>query len=231
MSLDKAILQRYLCDGNPVFRIYYWGSPSFTYGVSQDPGMGLDLEKCRKDGIEFARRMTSGGILFHHQEITYSLVCNKEDVGEPQGVFVSYRQICAFLIRFYRSLGISAYFALEDKGFLGRSYPNTLCSASHEKYDIVIGSKKIGGNAQKRKREVIFQHGAIPISVNWDFVRRYALGLPPDISESVTTLSEVLPVLPQRPVLEQMLVDAFKKAFNVSFIESDESDYQASLVK
>jgi len=217
MALDKEIFCRYIQEGIAVLRIYGWQGPSLTYGISQKPEEYIDLNKCNRDGIQIAQRITGGGVLFHNHEITYSLVCSKDDVGEEQKVFVSYRQICAFLVYFYKSLGLNACFALESDGFKNKSLPNQLCSASHEKYDIVVGSRKIGGNAQKRRREVIFQHGSIPISIDWQLLRRYVFGLPDNISSLATALDEELMVLPQKQVLEQNLIDAFGHVYGVKF--------------
>ena len=205
-------------DGVPSFRIYRWSSPSFTYGVSQAPEGEIDVARCRSDGIQIAGRMTGGGVLFHNDEITYSLVCGKEDIGEPDNIFVSYRKICAFLISFYKSLGLKASFALESEDFKNRWAPHELCSASREKYDIVINGKKIGGNAQKRKRRAVFQHGSIPITIDWDLMRKYTGALPKDIRSQVTTLSEELGYVPDRSALEQKLVDAVAKEFRVRFV-------------
>lgn len=222
MATDEKIFYRYLEDGIPTFRVYGWSSPSFTYGVSQSPVTSLDMARCACDGIQISKRMTGGGVLFHHDEITYSLVCSKEDIGEPDNVFVSYRKICAFLIAFYNSLGLKASFALETEDFKKRSSAHELCSASHEKYDIVINGKKIGGNAQKRKRRVVFQHGSIPMSIDWNFVRRYARTLPDDISCAVTALNEELENLPDKSILEQNLIDAAAKEFGAVFYQERE---------
>lgn len=222
MSVDERMFARYLQDGVPVLRVYRWKSPSFTYGVSQQPSDGLDLARCAADGIGIAKRMTGGGILFHHDEITYSFVCSRNDVGEPEGTLVSYRQICAFLIRFYSSLGLTASFALESPRFSAHSAAHDLCSASHEKYDIVIAGRKIGGNAQKRSRHAVFQHGSVPVSVDWRYVRRYAPGLPADIAAGVTMLSEVLSRVPRATELEQKLIDAFSATFGAGFDEFPE---------
>jgi len=219
MALDENIFNRYMEDGIPAFRVYGWRMPSFTYGVSQKPENDIDLKQCAPDGVQIAGRMTGGGILFHHNEITYSLVCAKEDIGEPASVFVSYRKICAFLISFYGSLGLDASFALESDDFKTKCAPHELCSASREKYDIVINGKKIGGNAQKRKRHVVFQHGSIPISIDWRFVSRYVKSLPEDIRLGVTTLAEELKKVPDRRVLEDMLIDAAAKEFDAGFFE------------
>jgi len=228
MELDEKIFNRYLEDGIGVFRVYRWQGPSFTYGFSQNPQNEINLDKCVSDGIQIAKRITGGGILFHDDEITYSFVCSKEDLGEPQGVFVAYRQICKFLIRFYESLGLEPAFALEAKDFKQKCAPHGLCSAAYEKYDIVIAGRKIGGNAQKRKRQVVFQHGSIPLSVNWDSLRRYLQTLPDNISTSVTTLKELGIVL-EKDVLEQKLIEAFGSTFNLNFIEERESVYETCL--
>ena len=219
MALDEELFNRYMEDGIPVFRVYSWSSPSFTYGVSQRIENEIDMKLCALDGVGIAKRMTGGGVLLHDNEITYSLVCAKEDIGELDGVFVSYRKICVFLISFYRSLGLDASFALEAEDFEARCAPHELCSASREKYDIVINGRKMGGNAQKRKRCAVFQHGSIPISVNWTFMRRYARSLPEDISSGVTTLAEELKHIPDKRTLEDMLIAAAAEEFNAQFIE------------
>ena len=222
MALDEKIFCRYMEDGIPVLRVYSWESPSITIGISQQLESGIDLKQCNLDGVAIAQRITGGGVLFHDQEITYSFVCSKEDIGEDKKVFVSYRQICAFLIYFYKSLGLNASFALEEDDFKNKSLPHQLCSASHEKFDIIIGGRKIGGNAQKRSRQVIFQHGSIPLSVDWEFVRRYVPALPMDIYLGATTLIEELVSVPDKQILEQKLIDALAHVYGVRFIKEKE---------
>jgi len=231
MALDEDIFARYLEDGVPVFRVYEWSGPAFTYGMSGRPERAIDIARCSLDGVGVAKRMTGGGALFHHNEITYSLACGKDDIDEPADVFVSYRKICAFLISFYGSIGLKASFALETDDFLKRSTPSDLCSVSCEKYDIVINGKKIGGNAQKRKRSAVFQHGSIPISVDWVFARRYAPGLPSDMASRVTTLSEELSHVPDKTILEEKLIASASDAFGARFTEEKECFYEAGMVK
>ena len=229
MAFDEQIFEHYLEDGVGVFRVYRWEGPAFTYGFSQNPQNEINLKRCAEEGVQIAKRMTGGGILFHDDEITYSFVCNKDDVGESPGTLVSYRNICKFLISFYESLGLTSRFALEAGGFKDRCAPQQLCSAAHEKYDIIIGTKKIGGNAQKRKRLAIFQHGSIPLRINWDFVRKYLNSLPDNISQYATTLSEQLKIIPDNQILEQKLINAFSTSFNINFIEAKEAFYETCL--
>lgn len=221
MALDEKIFNQYLLDGIPVLRVYGWSSPSFTYGFSQRPEDSLDLSKCAKDGIEVVKRITGGGVLFHQDEITYSFVCSKQDAGEAPSIFVSYRQICAFLVRFYESLGLKASFAVESGSFKDKSTPHMFCSASNEKYDIVINNKKIGGNAQKRRKQAVFQHGAIPWSIDWGLMEKYIRDFPVDMPSKITTLSQELTDFFDKNILEDRLIDAFSSVFDARFYEED----------
>ncbi len=230
MAFDEQIFKRYLEDGVGCLRLYRWQGPAFTYGFSQDPEKLLELKLCAADGVGVAKRITGGGVLFHEDEITYSFVCGKSDAGEPREVFVDYRNLCRFLIKFYASLGLTASFALEAQSFSAKSVPHELCSGAYEKYDIVVGGKKIGGNAQKRTRQAIFQHGAIPLRINWETCRRYIKHWPDNLPAGVTTLEQELRMVPEKRILEQKLIDAFRGAFNVDFAEEKERD-EAGVVK
>ncbi len=231
MALDAAILSRYLEEDIPVLRLYSWLKPSFTYGVSQDSADEIDLVRCREDKIDVAGRMTGGGVLCHNDDVTYSFVCSKEDIGEPKAHLVSYREISAFLIRFYSSLGLKASFALEAADFKNKSHPHELCAGSCEKYDIVLNGKKIGGNAQKRKRQAVFQHGSIPCRIDWDFQERYLETPVSAIKSGVTSLSEELKILPDKNFLEIKLIEAFGDTFGIKFTDESDSIYEARVVK
>ncbi|MFH0918291.1 MAG: lipoate--protein ligase family protein [Candidatus Omnitrophota bacterium] len=231
MALDEKIFKRYLEDGIGVLRLYRWSQPAFTYGFSQHPQNQLDLGACAVDGVEVAKRITGGGILFHDDEITYSFVASKSDVAEPQGVFVDYRNICRFLVRFYEFLGLTAVFALSQAGFKDRCAPHELCSGAHEKYDLVIAGKKIGGNAQKRNRQAIFQHGSIPCRINWNAARKYLKFFPDHLPASITTLAQELKIVPEKCILEQKLIQAFSSTFKVEFTEENQVLDEASLVE
>jgi len=231
MALDAAILSRYLEEDIPTLRLYRWSDPSFTYGISQDPADEIDIKRCAENGIGVAGRMTGGGVLFHNDDVTYSFVCGKEDVGEPKSSLVSYREICAFLIRFYGSLGLKASFAIEEPDFNDNSGSHELCAGSHEKYDIVIGKKKIGGNAQKRKRKAVFQHGSIPCGIDWDLQARYLKSPVGGLRAGVTSLSEELARVPDKEILENKLIEAFGDTFKVEFIKESDSFNETALVK
>jgi lipoate-protein ligase A len=219
MALDKSIFDQYLVDGVPVLRLYFWQAPSLTYGISQNPESEINLSACLANGVQRAKRITGGGVLFHDREITYSLTCSKVDIGEDKDLFVSYKRSCAFLLNFYESLGLNANFAVESEDFARKSAPHQLCSASREKYDILLNGMKIGGNAQKRTRQVIFQHGSIPLDIDWDFLRLLLPGLPANISLLVTDLNSQLSVKLDQEVLVEKLIFSFAQTYQVNLKE------------
>jgi lipoate-protein ligase A len=226
MAVDEAILRGYSGGGSPpTFRIYSWQPSAISFGYSQDASRCLDLYACRRSGRDVVRRITGGGIIDHQEEITYSLVASAEDLGVTGRVVRSYKTISSFLIEFYRRLGLDAAYACDASDATGERFgqASALCYASKEKYDIVIGTKKIGGSAQKRTRGVIFQHGSIPL-------RRPAVPTERFLNSGDTLLnSELSNVSPEQPAyleeltgapadgdeLGRLLVDSFCATFGV----------------
>ena len=152
-------------------RIYGWKPYGFSLGYSQNPESVLYTERCREDDIPFVKRATGGGIIFHGDEVTYSLACSEDDAGNPDSVKDAYRLICSFLMETYRNYGLEPCFAIDVPG--REKIKSTFCFSSFEDYDILLNGKKIGGNAQKRKRKFILQHGSIPLSLDIPFASRY----------------------------------------------------------
>lgn len=231
MALDETIFLSRAAGGMSTFRVYRWERPSFSVGISSEPTSILDLKKCAGDGVLVVRRMTGGGALFHDDEVTYSFSCTKEEIGEPREVLVSYRHICGFLKLFYEKLGLNASFACQEKDFGHRGRAHYMCSASHEKYDLVVGAKKIGGNAQKRSRGLVFQHGSIPVSIDWNKMNGYFIEGVPEGNACVTSLSRELSSVPGKYALEAALIRAFSDYFDIRFEDEGLSAKEEELLK
>lgn len=225
MALDEVLFLSYLKTGIPFLRIYYWNKPSFSIGVSQNANEALDISQCQKDNVDVVRRMTGGGVLFHDQEITYSFGCSKNLAGEAQSVLISYKNVCRFLIEFYKNLGVNAQFALDMSNFDAYKNPSLICAASFEKYDIVVSGRKIGGNAQKRSKEFIFQHGIIPFFVDLEFMRKYLKKFDYyKVKESITYLYREINNKFDLKDLESKLINNFADGFGIKFEKSNLTD-------
>ena len=157
MQIDEELISSFKTTDKPILRLYSWHENSCTIGISQN---FEDIPQLEKYKNTYAKRMTGGGVLFHGNDISYSLVM-PTSMMKGLSVKQSYEKICSFLLEFYKSLGLRAMYAKDDDNIvLSKS---NYCQVGFEPYDIVIDGKKIGGNAQRRKKDVIFQHGSIPL--------------------------------------------------------------------
>lgn len=231
MALDEALFRGYKSGFSPpTLRIYSWRNPSLTLGYSQDTRSELDTDLCRERSVPFVRRLTGGGVILHDKEITYSLVCSKEDLDIPPQVDNSYKAICSFLISFYKKLGLEAQFACDRFPAERLGVPSALCFASKEKYDIVIRDKKIGGNAQKRSKDFIFQHGSIPLSVDMQsstfFLRdkKYEAG-----DSGVASLEGLLGCKVRAFDISKMLTASFAESFGITPFSARLSDAEEAV--
>jgi len=156
-NIDNALFRNFKMNNLPILRIYSWQN-SITFGAGQNP---QDYQTLIKEyNNNYSKRITGGGVLFHGHDISYSLVVPAKLI-DNKNVKETYELICKFVINFYKDLGLKASFAKDIKEIVLSKSP--FCQIGFEAYDIIINGQKIGGNAQKRAKNIIFQHGSIPI--------------------------------------------------------------------
>jgi lipoate-protein ligase A len=235
MAVDEALLgSRDTANTfQPFLRLYSWNPQTLSLGRFQNPLTGLMpgvLERWPS-----VRRSTGGGAIWHGDELTYSLAFEGGTLGTGN-VRQTYEEICSFLLATYRSLGLDAKFAkdaeLGQQSHLGQVTP--ACFAGKEAYDIVVDGRKLGGNAQRRDRNLVFQHGSIPLGLDWkQLARVFAPGFLPD-PQQVTDLS-TLGYQDGAEELGRLLVKAARSSWGVDFSPSSlteqETDQAAALVR
>ena len=220
MAIDEAILIMHgLGRTPPTLRLYGWRPPAFSLGYFQSAKEALNLEKCRKHGVLFVRRITGGGIIFHDDELSYSLTCFRDEIKVFGPVKETFIKICSFLLNAYRKLGLKPHFLREIKRFELKK--SDFCSASYQDYDIVIDGKKIGGNAQKRKKDLIFQHGSIPLSLKIDTFLPFLKNGPENLKERVYSLEDVLERKITFMELSEIIRKSFEETFSIHLIRQD----------
>jgi lipoate-protein ligase A len=209
MRIDKELFDSFKPSDLSIFRVYEW-EESYTYGVSQNINTIKDLEDLKHYSDNYAQRMTGGGILFHGNDISYSLVIPTSYV-KNLSVKQSYEVICSFLMEFYISLGLNPIYAkdLQDIHLSKSEY----CQEGFEPYDILVDGKKIGGNAQRRSKATIFQHGSISIDNS-----TYSMG----------NSLEDLGIKISFEEAKELLVKAFEKSFNIAYEQKKQDILYAS---
>ena len=209
-NIDKALFKAFENGSLPILRLYSW-QKSVTFGAGQNPSDYENLLKEYKNN--FSKRITGGGVLFHGHDISYSLVLPSTFI-DNRSVKETYELICSFILEFYSNLGLKASFAKDIKSIVLSKSP--FCQVGFEAYDIIVNGRKIGGNAQKRAKNVIFQHGSIPIkSIKND--EKYGASLEDfsinlDFDEAINKLKE-----------------AFEKTFNAQLLESQLNENELNI--
>lgn len=223
MAVDEALFLSYKENTSiPILRLYGWRPASFSIGCFQDPSKTLNLRICEKENMFFIRRPTGGGILFHDKELTYSLILAQSDLNLKAGVKESFEKITRFLISAYRGLGLKARFAKDiyENSINSKNSRAEFCLSRHEEYDILIEEKKIGGNAQKRKKNIILQHGSIPFSFDKERIRKYLKETHSLETLAITDLNEQTKNKINFDDFSKHLICAFNENFSASLEKS-----------
>lgn len=219
MAIDDALLSSYKNEDRAILRLYTWDN-SFTIGVSQDFSK---YNFCDDFKGNHAKRITGGGVLFHGHDLSYSLVIPASYL-EEFNIKESYENICSFILDFYKKLGLNAMYAKDDINVqLSKS---EYCQVGFEAYDILANGTKIGGNAQRRTKKAIFQHGSIPIK---------SVKKSNTFSKEIGATLEDLDIHLEYDEAKKILIQSFEDSFNVeieySTLTKEEEDKKNLLLK
>jgi len=164
MSVDEAVLQTYAAGGDAAhqatLRLYAWDPPTLSLGRGQ-PATGQQSRRyLRKQGIDLVRRPTGGMAVLHEHELTYAVCGPLRRPPFPGGVLDTYERISAVWLDALRSLGLDARTAgSPPAGAPGEA--GAACFGLASVHEITLGSLKLLGSAQLRRRRAFLQHGSL----------------------------------------------------------------------
>lgn len=222
MAIDEALLHHFdPATSLPVLRLYGWVPPALSIGRFQKVSENLDLAQIRQDELTLVRRITGGGAIYHADELTYALICAPRHIPPATSIKDSFRVLTSFLLDWYRNLGLNAAYAM-DSATAGERLGerSAFCFAGKESYDILIDGRKIGGNAQRRLKEIIFQHGSIPLYDQSGKGVSYLLHKPPNLDNSVTSLSQQ-GIATDSHALKQQLIASFATLLHTGLVPGE----------
>jgi lipoate-protein ligase A len=152
MAADEALLDT-AAAGAASLRFYGWSSATLSLGYFQPCADALAFPNLA--GLTWLRRPSGGAALVHHHEITYALALPPGRSWQPPGLAWPARMhevIRAALAHF----SIDAHLCREE-----RKLGAVLCFLHHTPGDLLIGSSKVAGSAQRKRRGALMQHGGI----------------------------------------------------------------------
>ena len=149
--------------GKPVLRIFGWNPPAVSLGYNQLLHREVDVEKCRRAGIDVVRRPTGGRAVLHWEELTYSVICPEDDANLGGPIDLTCRIVGECLVLGLQLFGVDATLAMAGPG---RNAPRPRsaaapCFSSTSRWEVTCQSRKLIGSAQRRIRGVILQHGSL----------------------------------------------------------------------
>ena len=167
MAVDEELLARAQAgETTPMLRLYSWDPPTVSIGRFQKIGTAVDVEACRRRGIDIVRRVTGGRAVLHNQELTYSIIARTDDPLFPTNVHGTYKIIAAGLLQGLRNLGIPAEMVSRSSrhaALVKKDTKDPACFSSPSWYEILVHGRKIIGSAQRRLSGAFLQHGSILI--------------------------------------------------------------------
>ncbi len=215
MAVDEYLFQNLGKEPRTIVRFYTWARPTASLGYSQSADKILDLDYCRRNGIDVVRRITGGKLVLHWREITYSIASSDTEIFSST-LAESYRLISAALIHGLEKMGLRARLAgPPPSSYLKGNMP---CFAFPARDEIEINGRKIVGSAQKRVAGRFLQHGSIPLQDDEGLLRRISLVRDEDSDLHRISVSEALRRGIDREWAVECLVKGMAEHFGVQFM-------------
>jgi len=178
MAIDEALLKTAVV---PTIRFYGWRSPALSFGYF---GQFSDVAIYASER-DLVRRWTGGGIVFHGDDVTYSIVIPASDRAFDESSTGIYEEIHRALCEALNRIGTQAVvagrvnpgeIALWKHAAVGASGYN--CFANPVRADVMMNGRKIAGAAQRRTRRGLLQQGSIQdVALNTDLAQKFAQAL------------------------------------------------------
>ena len=179
MAVDEALLE---CAADPTIRFYQWDHPAISFGYFGRYGdVASHQERC-----DLVRRWTGGGIVFHGEDLTYSLVIPQRTSAFAKSSLVIYedvhRALCDALVANAVTAELVSVAALyERRNELNPAVNANACFANPVRADILVEGQKVAGAAQRRSRLGLLQQGSIQhVELPKGFKDKFAANLSAD---------------------------------------------------
>ena len=112
MAIDRAVMVSHSMKAvPPTVRFYGWKPSAISIGYFQSLDDEVELETCNKLKIDYVRRITGGGAVFHDNELTYSIVISESHPSISKNILDSYGRICGAIVKGLNNIGIESIYA------------------------------------------------------------------------------------------------------------------------
>jgi lipoate-protein ligase A len=180
MAIDEALLESAAA---PSIRFYRWESPALSFGYF---GRFADVAANAFER-DLVRRWTGGGIVFHGEDLTYSVVIPANDpvfAESPPSIYGSvHHALRKALVANGERAELALVAGIVDAGtaIVDRGYN---CFANAVRSDLMVNGRKVAGAAQRRTRGGLLQQGSVQyVDLGNGLTERFAQALSASCSE------------------------------------------------
>jgi lipoate-protein ligase A len=161
MAIDEALLEHATV---PSIRFYGWHPPALSFGYF---GKFADVTKYAITR-DLVRRWTGGGIVFHGDDLTYSIVFPANDIAFNESSMSIYekvhRALCDALGGGVKGAVVAGCVDPGRNSIARQAIASAGgydCFANPVRADVMLNGRKIAGAAQRRTRRGLLQQGSI----------------------------------------------------------------------
>jgi lipoate-protein ligase A len=226
MAIDEAVFRTRIKGSVPnTLRFYCWNPSAVSVGRFQSVEKEVQLENCRKQGVDVVRRITGGGTVYHGagDEITYSLIAGKDGL-KAKDIADVYAKVYAGLAEAIGTFGLTADF---NEG-TATACPN-----------LTVKGRKISGSAQCHRAGVVLQHGTLLVRINlekmftllrvpWANSRMQVVRV---ARERITSLEDELARSVSMRTVYDALIEGFQGALSVSLVDEELTQSELELAE
>lgn len=162
MAIDEMLMaSQDSADSTPILRFYRWASPTHSIGYFQNVATVVKRFGSAKNKINVVRRITGGGLVFHGQDLTFSLAMKNPNAYFTGDVKDSYLKVSEAL-----RVGLKEMFKDLDYADCknipsGRAANERVCFEAPSCYDLLLQKKKVVGASQRRMGGALLHQSSV----------------------------------------------------------------------
>ena len=224
MLIDKDLFSSLYKKTHPILHLYDWENDSFTYGHFTLIENFINTENAKKLKIDFAKRPTGGGIVFHSFDLAFSVLVPKSCKFYSSITINNYNFINKLVLKVINKILKEEKLELfKIDNYKPKNIFSNFCMANKTKYDVIFKEKKIAGAAQRRNENGYLHQGSIFIAMpKKAFLKNILNKNAEDIIDEIYlntasilqmdyTAADIKEI---REKIKKQLIQEFKKTFN-----------------
>ena len=142
-------------------RFYTWSPWCVSLGKHQSAN-NLNAAALEQHGLDLVHRPTGGRAVLHAEEVTYCICVGLPDTTRAQQVYAFVHDMLYLVLQKIAPALSHASVSTDFREHYSSQQPiGQACFSSHAKSEILHGTKKVVGSAQRVFDGVLLQHGSI----------------------------------------------------------------------